>query len=204
MRSPAAPVRPAAAFEAQQELGPVPQHVFEEVALVHLNRLYQMALRLCRNRVEAEDLVQETYLRAFRHFDQFQPGTNCRAWLFAILRNTFISRLKREGTERLEFHEGELERTESGSSELVATIANPEEAFFNSVVDKRLVDALERLPVRLREVVLLADVEEFSYKEIAQICGVPAGTVMSRLFRARQLLRKVLAVYPLSYWVVHQ
>lgn len=165
---------------------------FEEVALVYLDQIYHMALRLCRNRTEAEDLVQETYLRAFRHFDKFDPGTNCRAWLFAILHNTFVNRVKRGGRELLELNEGELDRVEVDSAEVMATIANPEEEFFKHVVDADLVEALERLPLRFREVVLLADVEECSYKEIAQICGVPVGTVMSRLFRGRQLLRKVL------------
>ncbi|HLC20840.1 MAG TPA: sigma-70 family RNA polymerase sigma factor, partial [Candidatus Methylomirabilis sp.] len=98
---------------------------FEEVALVHLDRLYHMALRLCQNRTEAEDLVQETYLRAFRHFDQFDPGTNCRAWLFAILRNTFLNRVKRQGREILEPDEGELERGGAGLSETMAPLPTP-------------------------------------------------------------------------------
>ncbi len=165
---------------------------FEEVALVHLDQLFRMALRLCRNRSEAEDLVQETYLRAFRHFDQFDPGSNCRAWLLAILHNTFVNRVKREGREVLELDEGELDRARINSSEVMATIANPEEELFKHVVDADVVGALERLPLRFREVILLADVEECSYKEIAQICGVPVGTVMSRLFRARQLVRRAL------------
>lgn len=165
---------------------------FEEVALVHLDRLFHLALRLCRNRSEAEDLVQETFLRAFRHFDQFDPGTNCRAWLFAILHNTFVNRVKRGGREIPELDEAGLERIEPDSLEVMATIANPEEEFFRGVMDADLVAALEQLPLRFREAVLLADVEECSYKEIAQICGVPVGTVMSRLFRGRQLLRKSL------------
>jgi len=165
---------------------------FEEVALVHLDRLYHMALRLCQNRTEAEDLVQETYLRAFRHFDQFDPGTNCRAWLFAILRNTFLNRVKRQGREILEPDEGELERGGAGLSETMAPLPTPEEELVKHVVDGDLVRALEQLPLRFREVVLLADLEECSYKEIARICGVPTGTVMSRLFRGRGLLRKAL------------
>ncbi len=166
---------------------------FDEVALVHLDRVYHMALRLCRNRAEAEDLVQETYLRAFRHFDQFDPGTNCRAWLFAILRNTFLNRVKRQGREVLERDEGELERGGAEVPETMATLPTPEEELLKHVVDADLVRAVEQLPLRFREVLLLADLEECSYKEIARICGIPMGTVMSRLHRGRHLLRKALA-----------
>lgn len=165
---------------------------FEEVALAHLDRLYHMALRLCGTRPEAEDLVQETYLRAFRHFDQFDPGTNCRAWLFAILRNTFLNRVKRQGREILERDEGELEQGGAGFSETMAALPTPEEEFVKHVVDADLVRALEQLPLQFREVVLLADLEECSYKEIARICGIPPGTVMSRLHRGRRLLRKAV------------
>jgi RNA polymerase sigma-70 factor (ECF subfamily) len=165
---------------------------FEDQALVHLDRMFQFAMRLTRKRTDAEDLVQETYLRAFRHFDQFDPGTNCRAWLFAILRNTFVNQAKRQGREVPGLDEGELDRAEAEMSSGVATIENPEVELLNRVVDSDLVKALERLPVAFREVVLLADVEECSYKEIAQICGVPMGTVMSRLSRGRRLLRGTL------------
>lgn len=166
---------------------------FEAIALVHLDRLYHMALRLCQNRTEAEDLVQESYLKAFRHFDQFAPGTNCRAWLFAILHNTFLSRVKRQGREVLGPDEEELERGGKGISETMAALPTPEEELLRHAVDADLVRALEQLPLRFREVVLLADLEECSYKEIARICGIPSGTVMSRLHRGRQQLRKALA-----------
>lgn len=165
---------------------------FEDVALIHLDRLYRMARWLCRSHAQAEDLVQETYLRAFTHFEQFSRGTNCRAWLFAILRNTFMNRMKRERREVLGLNEGDLERAESGCSELTMTIPNPEEEFFRRSVDRDLAEALHDLPVRFRQAVLLADLDACSYKEIAQICQVPVGTVMSRLFRARQLLKKSL------------
>jgi RNA polymerase sigma-70 factor (ECF subfamily) len=165
---------------------------FEQVALVHLDDLFRMAVRLHKNRADAQDLVQETYFRAFKHFDQFQPGTNCRAWLFAILHNTFVNRLRRGGREVLELDGGDPDRHEDGPLEVMATIADPEEEFFKHVVDADLIKAIERLPLRFREIILLADVEEYSYKEIAQICGVPIGTVMSRLFRGRQRLRKAL------------
>jgi RNA polymerase sigma-70 factor (ECF subfamily) len=161
---------------------------FEEVALIHLDACYHVAVRLTGRRSEAEDLVQETFLRAFQHFDQFDPGTNCRAWLFAILRNGFLNRVKRQGREILEWDDAS-DRAERDSE---TVIQSPEEEFFRTVVDADLSSALESLPFRFKEVVVLADLEECSYKEISQICGVPVGTVMSRLSRGRRLLRKAL------------
>ena len=167
---------------------------FEDQALVHLDRVFHLALRLTRNRTEAEDLVQETYLRAFRHFDQFDPGTNCRAWLFAILRNAFVNQVKRQGREVPGLDEAELERLETEMTEGVRTVDSPEEELLKRAVGADLVAALDRLPLIFREAVVLADVEECSYKEIAQICGVPMGTVMSRLSRGRGLLRRALEI----------
>lgn len=165
---------------------------FEGQALVHLDRVFQFAVRLTGNRTEAEDLVQETYLRAFRHFDQFDPGTNCRAWLFAILHNTFVNQVKRQGREVPGLDEGELERLEVEMPDGANAVENPEEQLLKRIVDADLVAVLDGLPVIFREVVLLADVEECSYKEIARICGVPIGTVMSRLSRGRRLIRRTL------------
>lgn len=175
--------------------GPSAMSEFEEQALVHLDRVFQFAVRLTRNRTEAEDLVQETYLRAFRHFDQFDPGTNCRAWLFAILHNTFLNQVKRQGRELPGLEEAELERIEADMAGGASVIESPEEELLKRVVDADLIAALDRLPLIFREVVLLADVEECSYKEIAQICGVPMGTVMSRLSRGRRLLRRILEAF---------
>ena len=167
---------------------------FEEQALVHLDRVFHLALRLTRNRTEAEDLSQETYLRAFRHFDQFDPGTNCRAWLFAILRNAFVNQLKRRGREVSGLDEEEMERLEVEMHDGTRTVEGPEEDLMKRVVGADLVAALDRLPLIFREAVVLADLEECSYKEIAQICGVPMGTVMSRLSRGRRLLRQSVAM----------
>ena len=165
---------------------------FEDQALVHLDRVFHLALRLTRNRTEAEDLAQETYLRAFKHFDQFDPGTNCRAWLFAILRNAFLNQLKRQGREVPGLDEGVLERFATEMADGPGTLESPEEELLKGVAGAELVAALERLPLIFREAVVLADVEECSFKEIAQICGVPMGTVMSRLSRGRRLLRRAL------------
>ena len=167
---------------------------FEGVALVHLDLLYRAALRLTHNRAEAEDLVQETWLRALRHFDQFDPGSNCRAWLLTILRNAFLNRVRREGREILE---SDMAATEAGAARLEeASVArsSPEEDFFQTVLHGDVDRALKTLSPPFRLVVTLADLEGLTYKEIAQVLGCPIGTVMSRLSRARQLLRKELVM----------
>jgi RNA polymerase sigma-70 factor (ECF subfamily) len=165
---------------------------FEGVALVHLDLLFRAALRLTHNRAEAEDLVQETWLRALRHFDQFDPGTNCRAWLLTILRNAFLNRLRREGREILESDMGATEAGAARIEEASVARSSPEEDFFQTVLHGDVDRALKTLPLPFRLVVTLADLEGLTYKEVAQVLGCPIGTVMSRLSRARQLLRKEL------------
>ena len=170
--------------------GQVPD--FEEVALVHLDLLYRTALRLTHDRVEADDLVQETWLRALRHFDQFDPGSNCRAWLVTILRNAFLNRLRRQGRERLE-SDMTGERGDSAPFEDSAIErSTPEEEFFQTVFHGDVERALKSLSPAFQQVIVLADLEGFTYKEIAQVLHCPIGTVMSRLSRARQLLRTEL------------
>jgi RNA polymerase sigma-70 factor (ECF subfamily) len=157
---------------------------FEEVALVHRERLYRLALRLCRNRTDAEDLVQEAFLRALGGFHRFTLGTNGFAWLATILRNTFINHVTRGGRMVPLGDETAIERalaTRDGGSR----VPTPEQEFFGHAIDdRRLVAGLEGLPWRFREVLLLADVGGLAYREIAQLCELPVGTVMSRLFRA--------------------
>ena len=163
---------------------------FEQEALRYREHLHRRALGLCRNVVDAEDLVQETYLRAFRFFDQFTPGTNCRAWLLTILRNAFVGRVTRDAREVLGRDESTVQRALDRQSDLTTT---PEAEFFGHVIsDPRLARAMDGLSRRFREVLILADLEGRSYREIAQMCEVPIGTVMSRLFRAHRLLRKAL------------
>ena len=165
---------------------------FEDVALVHLDLLYRTALRLTHDRVEADDLVQETWLRALRHFDQFDPGSNCRAWLVTILRNAFLNRLRRRGRERLE-SDMTGERGDSAPFEDSAIErSTPEEEFFQTVFHGDVERALKSLSPAFQQVIVLADLEGFTYKEIAQVLHCPIGTVMSRLSRARQLLRTEL------------
>ena len=166
---------------------------FEETALVHLDVLYRSALRFTHNRAEAEDLVQETCLRAFRGFHRFNPGTNCRAWLLTILRNEFLKRLKRAGHEVLDSDPGDHQKDATSITDDGRTGGHPEEELLQAVLHGDVDRALKALPLVNREVVVLADLEGCSYKEIAQIVDCPIGTVMSRLSRGRAQLRQLLA-----------
>src|SRR5437879_8401408 len=165
----------------------------------HMPSLYTAALRMTRNPSEAEDLVQETYLKAYRAFDSFQEGTNLKAWLYKILTNTFINsyRARRRRPEQTELDDVEdlyLYRR-LGGLEAVAAGRSAEEEVMDLFTDAEVKDAMESLPEQFRMAVLLADVEGFSYKEIADIMDVPIGTVMSRIHRGRRALQKKLWDY---------
>src|ERR1700754_1060593 len=170
---------------------------FEELGLAHLTPLYSAALRLTKNERDAEDLVQDTCMRAYRFFEKFERGTNIKAWLFKILTNTFINRYRRrvkertvvEGSEREAVHERFVSRDATDFA------ANPEQYFFDRLLSDDVLRAIDSLPIDFRLVVILADLQEFSYKEIAEILECPVGTVMSRLFRGRKLLQKTLREY---------
>ena len=168
---------------------------FETEALSFLDALYRTALRMTHSEADAEDLVQETYIRAFRFRHQFTPGTNLKAWLFRILTNTFINQYRRkaarpETTELDDVDESILFRhmrdVSPGSSS-----PDPEAELIDNTVSSEVKDALEALPEKFRTTVLL-DVEGFSYKEIAETLDIPIGTVMSRLHRGRKFLQKRL------------
>src|ERR1043166_1168122 len=155
---------------------------FEAEALPHMNALYRAAASILHSRSEAEDAVQEAYLQALKSFDRFTPGTNCRAWLFRILFHV-ISHQRRKWFGRFVFSEREeLEQT-----------AVYEEPVGEHLTDDEVIEAFRKLPRQFAEVVMLADVQEFSYKEIQETLGIPVGTVMSRLSRGRQMLRAQLA-----------
>ena len=158
---------------------------FEREALACLDSLYGTALRLSGNAADAEDLVQETYLKAFRASNQFQPGTNLKAWLFTILHNTFLNRRRQAVKEPVGVEPEEIDRA---SVSLNSVSLTPEELLLRDTLDADLQAALDALPDTFRQAVWLRDVEEFSYAEIAAILGVPIGTVMSRISRGRRLL----------------
>lgn len=165
---------------------------FEQVALVHLDTLYRTALRLTRSRAEAEDVVQETFLRAFRAFERFNPGTNGRAWLFTILRNVFLNSRRGRGHEVADPDGVAAADAVESATTFSFSAHNPEEEFFQTVLHGDVDRALKTLPLVYREAVILADLEGLSYKEVADVLGCPVGTVMSRLSRGRSVLRRAL------------
>jgi RNA polymerase sigma-70 factor (ECF subfamily) len=168
---------------------------FEREVMQHLDALYRTALRMTRNPQDAEDLIQETMLRAFRFLDRFERGTNLRAWLFKILTNTYINRYRKASSEpRVDslddseefalYHHLDTEAASRGGS--------VEAQVLDRFAESDIKSAIEALPPQYRMTVLLADVEGFSYNDIAEITNVKKGTVMSRLFRGRRLLQKAL------------
>jgi RNA polymerase sigma-70 factor (ECF subfamily) len=169
---------------------------FTEVAMEHMPGLYSAALRMTRNASDAEDLVQETYLKAYRSYGSFQEGTNLRAWLYRILTNTFINsyraaKRRPEVTDVEDVEDLYLYKRLSGPGSDQAGRSAEDEAL-DRFTDEDVKSALEALPETFRMAVLLADVEGFSYKEISEITDVPIGTVMSRIHRGRRALQKAL------------
>ena len=172
------------------------QAKFVELAMEHMGSLYSAAVRMTRNPTEAQDLVQETYLKAYRGFHSFQEGTNLKAWLYRILTNTYINsyRAKKRRPEQADVDDVEdlyLYRRLGGLEGSVAG-RSAEEEVLDRFTDTEVKEAVESLPEQFRMVVLLADVEGFSYKEISEILDIPMGTVMSRLHRGRRALQKAL------------
>lgn len=178
---------------------------FEQAALGHLGALYGTALRLTHNQRDAEDLVQDSLLSAFRAFDQFIPGSQCKAWLFKILTNTFINKYRRRVLER-SVAEAMERAGETGimSSGGVRAAQNAEESLQFALMSQSIQKALSDLPEEFRLAVVLCDVEEFSYREIADIMDCPVGTVMSRLYRGRRLLQSSLREHAERSGIVKQ
>lgn len=177
---------------------------FEQEVMPHIHTLFGAALRLTRSFCEAEDLVQETCLKAFRSFSQFEVGTNCKAWLFRILTNTFINKYRRKVKEK-EILDNEFRNVsgkEGDATEHFGKGHTPESDFADRFLSDEVLKALEKVPVDFRMVVVLSDIYGYSYKEIAKRVDIPIGTVMSRLFRGRRLLQEQLFDYAVREGVI--
>lgn len=168
---------------------------FEQEALVHLDTLYRVALRLTGNAADAEDLVQETMLRAYRSWERYTPGTNAKGWLLTILRHLFINEYRRK---RRHPETVDVDTIEPFALFQEVQEEDPQGAFFDKIVDDEVLRAVDQLPEAFREAVTLSDVEGMSYEEVAKVLDVPVGTVKSRLFRGRRLLQAKLYEYAVS------
>lgn len=186
-------------------LAPSPEvDSFVEDVLSHMDALYGVACRLTRNPTEAEDLVQDALVKAMRAKEQFRAGTNLKAWLFKILTNTFINKYRRGGLERSVLDGPDADPLADGwvSASTMRQLRDPEAIALLPIVEGEVRKALDQLPPEFRLAVILCDVEELSYEEIATIMGCPIGTVMSRLHRGRKLLQKALYQHALALGIV--
>jgi RNA polymerase sigma-70 factor, ECF subfamily len=170
--------------------------LFEREALPHVDALYSAALRLSRNPDDARDLLQETVLRAYRFFHQYTPGTNCRAWLLTILYNNFRNGYRGADREQVSLTPEDFEREVEGLSVRGdQRLSNPEMLISERVLDHEVAAALNALPSDFRTVLMLVDVQELNYQEVAQVLGIPIGTVKSRVSRGRQMMRVALGAF---------
>lgn len=168
---------------------------FEREAIPHMSALYTFAVRMTRDEDDASDLVQETYLKAYRFFDKFERGTNCKAWLFRILKNSYINRFRKssKAPDTVEYDVIEEFYDTIRDSSVETSVL--EEQVFSQALDDEVSAALNRLPDEFRTVIILCDIENFTYEEIAEFIDCPIGTVRSRLHRARKILAAQLASY---------
>lgn len=166
-------------------------HVFEEEAMPLTQDLFRVAMYLKRDRGKAEDLVQETMMQALKSFHRYEPGTNCKAWLTTIMYNTHYKQLRKQSNFKL---------VDDPEEKIMGTLVF-EPSIPQRLTDEAVIEAVKKVPEIFREVILLSDVEDFSYKEIASVLDIPMGTVMSRLHRGRKLLRAELAVLAREYGI---
>ncbi len=184
------------------------QATFAAAAMPYMDQLYSHALRMTRNAADAEDLVQETYLKGYRAYDSFEEGTNLRAWLFRILTNSYINTYRKKQRRPGESDLGDVEELylyrRLGGAETSTLGRSAEDELLDHLTEAEVKDAIEALPEQYRHAVLLADVEGFAYKEIAEILDVPIGTVMSRLHRGRTRLQEQLYEFGRSRGLVSE
>ena len=189
-----------------QQADPDRREEFEEQALVHLDLLYNCAVQMTRNAADAEDLVQETYVKAYRFFDSFAQGTNCKAWLFRIMKNNFINAFRKRSKEppKVDFNDVEPLLRAEVKTAVSAVGANGDGHAYDDLVEDDIKEALDQLPFEFRMVTVLSDIQGLSYQEIAQVMDCPLGTVRSRLFRARKFLQKKLHNFARQRGIIHE
>ncbi len=171
------------------------QRDFQREAMVHIDSLYNFALRMTGDAEDANDLVQETYMKAYRFFDSFEKGTNCKAWLFRILKNSYINKYRKESKEPDKIDYDEIKEFYHSVKHSSLDSNDMQEKMFGELLDDEVARALESLPEDFKEVVQLCDIEGFTYEEIANMVDCPIGTVRSRLHRGRKILREKLMEY---------
>lgn len=175
------------------------QQEFQEEAVAHINSLYNYALHLTINPDDAEDLVQETYLKAYKFFNSFERGTNCKAWLFKILKNNYINRFRKNSREPGKVDYDLIKDFYHSIKDVRSDTSEADSDYFHSLMHEEVYQALQSLPEEFREVIQLCDIEGFTYEEIANMVESPIGTVRSRLYRGRKLLRGQLENYARKY-----
>ena len=168
---------------------------FIKEALPHEDALYNYALKISGNSDDAQDLVQETYYKAYRHFDKFQTGTNSKAWMFMILKNSFINDYRKSKREPYKLDYEQIQNFYDNVKSDRVQENNLDKEFYNDLLDDELTAAIDQLPTKMREVFLLCDLDGNSYEETAELVGCPVGTVRSRLHRARHMLQETLLDY---------
>ncbi|HXG01416.1 MAG TPA: sigma-70 family RNA polymerase sigma factor [Bacteroidota bacterium] len=171
------------------------QREFQNEALPHMGFLYNYALRMTYNSADAEDLVQETFLKAFRFWDSYEKGTNIRAWLFRIMKNAYINRYRKEKKEPETVEYDEIENFYNSVRETAVESSDLQETLYNNLFEDDVAQAIAELPEDFRTVVILCDIENLTYEEVAEFVDCPIGTVRSRLHRGRKLLRAKLLDY---------
>ena len=168
---------------------------FIKEAMPHESALYNYALKIAGNSDDAQDLVQETYYKAYRHFDKFQSGTNSKAWMFMILKNSFINDYRKSKREPYKLDYEQIQNFYENVKSDRSITNNLDKEYYNSLLDDELTEAIDILPAKMREVFILCDLEGYSYEETAELVGCPIGTVRSRLHRARHILQEKLFEY---------
>lgn len=171
------------------------QREFKSEALPHMDFLYNYALRMTYNAADAEDLVQETFMKAFRFWDSYEKGTNIRAWLFRIMKNAYINRYRKEKKEPETVEYDDVQNYYNNVRDSTVESGNVQETLFGNLLDDQVAKAIAELPDDFRTIVILCDIEELTYEEVAEFIDCPIGTVRSRLHRGRKLLRAKLLEY---------